>query len=191
VTRFAGTRRARAPSWLLTLPLAVFVLAVVLPVTVFAVATWLAGYQLQPVLSASMAPTYPVGSLLVVAPVDAAAVEPGMAITFDDPTDPGRLVTHRIIALAPGDAVAFITRGDANVIDDPFPVQARSVRGRALWHVPALGYAVDALRWPRGFLVLVVAPGLALAVGELVGWRRRRSVTSSHADASGTVVVGR
>jgi signal peptidase len=139
-----------------------------------------------------MAPTYPVGSLLVVAPVDAAAVEPGMAITFDDPSDAGRLVTHRVVALAPGDVVAFITRGDANVIDDPFPVPARSVRGRALWHVPALGYAVDALRWPRGFLVLVVAPGVALAIGELVAWRRRRSVAASPGSAaSGTVVVGR
>ena len=179
MTHPAGTRRARAPSWLLTLPLAVFVLAVVLPVTVFAVATWLAGYQLQPVLSASMAPTYPVGSLLVVAPIDASDVRPGMAVSFDDPAEPGRLVTHRVIALAPGESLAFVTRGDANVTDDPFPVPARSVHGRVQWSVPVLGHAVAALAWPRGFLLLVVLPAIALAAGELAGWRRRRgSVTA-------------
>jgi signal peptidase I len=48
----------------------------VLPFTTFAVASWLLGWQLQPVLSGSMEPTYPVGSLLVVGQVDPADVEP-------------------------------------------------------------------------------------------------------------------
>jgi signal peptidase len=159
----------RRGSWLVTLPLAVLVIAVVLPFTLFAVGTWLAGYRLQPVLSGSMAPTYPVGSLLVVSPIDASQVEPGMAVTFDDPADNGRIVTHRVISRAPGDTLAFVTRGDANATDDPFPVPARSVHGRVLWSVPGLGTVVDALAWPRGFLVLVVIPGLLLVALELRG----------------------
>lgn len=157
----------------MTLPLAVFVVAVVLPVTTFAVVTWLIGWQLQPVLSASMEPTYPVGSLVVVGPIQPSEVEPGMAITFDDPAAPGRLVTHRVTERLPGDAPLFRTQGDANTTPDPFPVTARAVRGQVLWHVPMLGHAVDALRWPRGFLLLVVLPGIALAVGEIRAWRRR------------------
>jgi signal peptidase I len=158
---------------LLTLPLAVLVVAVVLPFATFAVASWLMGWQLQPVLSASMTPTFPVGSLLVVGPIDPSEVRPGMAITFDDPGQPGRMVTHRVIATAPGERLAFETQGDASTHADPFPVPARSVRGEVLWHVPGLGHAVHALRWPTGFVLLVVLPGLALAFGELRAWRRR------------------
>jgi signal peptidase len=158
-------------SWLINLPLAVFVLAVVLPFTAFAVGTWLAGYRLQPVLSASMEPSLPVGSLLVVAPIDASAVEPGMNVTFEDPVVAGRVVTHRIVRLTPGDELAFVTKGDANAEADPFPVPARSIRGRVLWAVPGLGVPVDWLAWPRGFVILVVVPGLAL-VGLEVRSRR-------------------
>jgi signal peptidase len=170
----SGAVAGKRGSWLLTLPLAVVVVAVVLPFTAFAVGTWLAGYRLQPVLSGSMSPTYPVGSLLVVSPIDASAVEPGMAVTFDDPADPARIVTHRVISRVPGDTLAFVTRGDANATDDPFPVPARSIRGHVLWSVPGLGTVVDALAWPRGFILLVVVPGLILAAIELRGRLARR-----------------
>jgi signal peptidase I len=173
-------RYRRKLDGLLTLPLAVLVVAVVLPFTTFAVASWLMGWQLQPVLSASMTPTFPVGSLLVVGPIDPSEVRPGMAITFDDPGQPGRMVTHRVIATAPGERLAFETQGDASAHADPFPVPARSVRGEVLWHVPGLGHAVHALRWPTGFVLLVVVPGLALAVGEVRAWRRRAADRPMH-----------
>lgn len=41
------------------------------------------GYMPYVVLSGSMEPVYPVGSLIYVAPVDANSLEPGDAITFD------------------------------------------------------------------------------------------------------------
>jgi signal peptidase len=138
-----------------------------------------------------MAPTYPVGSLAVVGPVDPSDVRPGMAITFDDPAAPGRLVTHRVVGLAAGDAPAFRTRGDANWSDDPFPVPARLVRGRVLWHVPLLGHAVDALRWPTGFALLVVLPGLALAAGEVAALPRRRAARADGAAHADGLVAGR
>jgi len=172
-------RRGRDRNWLVTLPLAVLTLAVVLPVTVFFVASWLVGWRLQPVLSGSMEPTYPVGSLLVVQSIDASQVRPGMAVTFDDPGLPGRLVTHRVVAALPVEPAAFETQGDANRAPDPFPVPARSIRGHVLWHVPMLGFALDALAWPRGFVLLVLLPGLALLAGEILS-RRRRSAGSGH-----------
>jgi signal peptidase len=170
--------RAGRISWFIDLPLAVFVLAVVLPFTAFAVGTWLAGYRLQPVLSGSMEPALPVGSLLVVQPFDASRVEVGMAVTFEDPVVPGRIVTHRVVRRAPGKELAFVTRGDANAFEDPIPVPARSVRGLVLWAVPALGTAVDWLAWPRGFLLLVVFPAMTLvgleARGRLAPRGRRK-----------------
>jgi signal peptidase I len=174
VTTLSSGRTGPLPSWLLTLPLAAFVVAVALPFTTFAVGTWLAGFRLQPVLSASMSPTYPVGSLLVVGPIDAGIVESGMAVTFEDPAEAARTVAHRVVRQAPGEALAFVTRGDANATEDPFPVPARSIRGHVLWSVPSLGTVLDAVAWPRGFLILVVIPGSLLAATERRAWLRRR-----------------
>ena len=147
------------------------VVALLLPLATFLVAAWLLGWQLQSVQTGSMTPTYPVGSLVVVGQIDAGAVEPGMAITFEDPSHPGRVVTHRVERLAPGAALAFITHGDANAAADPIPVPARLVRGRVLWSVSYLGSLMDWLQWPRSFVLLVAVPAGFLAWLE---WRDRR-----------------
>ena len=93
-----------------------------------------------------------------------------MALVFEDPRGSGRLVTHRVVALAPCDALAYITQGDANATRDAAPVPARLVRGRVLWHVALLGTLMDWLQWPRSFVLLVLAPALLLAGLE---WRHR------------------
>jgi signal peptidase len=145
--------------------------AVVLPLTAFVVAAWLLGWQLQSVQTGSMAPIYPVGSLLVVAQIDAGDVSIGMAITFEDPGEPDRLVTHRVIGFAPSGGLQFLTQGDANASPDALPVPARLVHGRVLWSVRDLGTLMDWIQWPRSFLVLVVVPGALLLFG---AWRDRR-----------------
>lgn len=151
--------------------LGVVVVALLLPLTIFLVAIWLLGWQLQSVQSGSMSPTFSVGSLLVVGQVDPADVEPGMAITFEDPAAAGKLVTHRVVKVAPGQELAFVTKGDANAVADPVPVPARLVRGRVLWQVSQLGTLLDWLQWPRSFALLVVLPGIVLVWLE---WRARR-----------------
>lgn len=154
--------------------LAVLAVTILLPLATFLVAVWLFGGQLQAVLSGSMNPAFPQGSLIVMAPVDPTEIEPGMAITFLDPVRLDRLVTHRVVARAPGDALMFITQGDANATRDAAPVPARFVRGRVLWSVSHLGAALDWLQWPRGPIVLVGLPALLLLLAELGAWRRRR-----------------
>jgi signal peptidase len=128
-----------------------------------------------------MQPTYQIGSLLVVGQLDAAAVEPGMAIVFEDPAQAGRLVTHRVVAIAPGDTLQFWTRGDANATRDAVPVPARMVRGHVLWAVPHLGTVMEWLQWPRSFIVLVVVPAALLLLTEL---RRRRREPSQPSTAN-------
>lgn len=153
-----------------TAALAAVVVSLLLPLATFLVATWLLGWQLQHVLSGSMSPTYPVGSLLVVGQIDASDVRAGMPIAFDDPLEPGHLVTHRVVGPVPDDASAFHTRGDANTAVDPAAVPARLVRGKVLWSVSGLGAILDWLKWPNGFVLLVVVPGAILGAHEL--WRR-------------------
>lgn len=165
VLTFGGGR-----GWL-TAALAAVVVSLLLPLATFLVATWLLGFQLQAVLSGSMAPTYPVGSLLVVGPIDASDVRAGMPLVFEDPVEPGRIVTHRVVGDVPADASAFRTRGDANTSNDPVAIPARLVRGRVLWSVAGLGAVLEWLRWPNGFLLLVGAPAVLLALTELRGRR--------------------
>jgi signal peptidase len=150
--------------------LAALAVAVLLPLATFLVGVWLFGGQLQAVLSGSMAPAYPQGSLIVMAPIDASAVEVGMPVSFIDPADGGRVVTHRVTAVVAGPSLQFVTQGDANARPDPIPVPARSIRGRVLWSVTGLGTVVAWLQWPRGFLLLVVVP---LALLLVVEWRAR------------------
>ena len=158
----------------LTAALAAAVVALLLPLATFLVATWLLGWQLQAVLSGSMSPTYPVGSLLVVGQIDASDVRAGMPIVFEDPLEPGRLVTHRVVGPVPDDSSAFRTRGDANAALDPAAVPARLVRGKVLWSVSVLGGVLDWLKWPNAFILLVGVPGAILVASEL---RRRVSIT--------------
>jgi signal peptidase len=150
------------------------VLVTLVPLATFLVSVWLLGWQLVSVQTGSMSPTFPVGSLVVLGPLDPADVEVGMAIAFQDPVDPTRLVTHRVVAVAPGAELAFMTRGDANATTDPRPVPARFVRGQALWHVTFLGTVMDWLQWPRSFVLLVVAPSALLVFLELRSRRARR-----------------
>jgi signal peptidase len=161
--------RARPTGWWAAASV-VGVVSVAVPLATFLVAAWLMGWQLLAVESGSMEPTYPIGSLLVVAPADASWVRDGMPIVFDDPTIDGRLVAHRVVGRAPGEALQFWTQGDANAVRDPFPVPARLVRGHVLWAVPMIGRVVRLARSPSVFLLLVVAPAIAAGVGER--WRR-------------------
>ncbi len=157
--------------------LGVVVVAVLGPLVIFLTSCWLLGWQLMSVLTGSMAPTYPVGSLLVIGQIDAADVEAGMAIVFDDPGHPGRLMAHRVVAATAGTTVAFTTQGDANPSRDPDPVTARHVRGRVLWSVSQLGTGMEWLQWPRSFLVLVVLPLALLTYLELRGRAQGRLAT--------------
>lgn len=151
--------------------------ATLFPLAVFFVACWLLGWRLQPVLTGSMAPTYEVGSLMVVAPVDPSHVRVGTTIAFA-PVDAGdRLVSHRVIErLELADGIAFRTQGDANREPDAQVVPAERIRGRVRWHVVGLGGWLQWLQWPRGFFLLVVPPLAMLLAGELrQRWRTRGS----------------
>ena len=117
----------------LLVPAAAVCLAVLAPFALASLVLFLLGWHLQPILSASMRPSYPSGALVAVEPIDASQVRPGMVIVFVDPRQPGRLVAHRVVEQVSGDRLAFRTRGDANVVDDPFPVSAESVQGRVRW----------------------------------------------------------
>lgn len=162
-----------AGGWL-SATLAAIGVALLLPLTTFLVSAWLLGWQLVSVQTGSMAPTYAVGSLLVVEEVDPADVRAGTPLVFQDPGEPARLVTHRVVQVVSGSPPAFITKGDANATRDSLPVAPELVRGRVLWSVTHLGNVLDWLQWPRS-LVLIIVPAVLLAVQGRVERRRHTS----------------
>ena len=93
------------------------------------------------VLSGSMSPTYPPGTMVVARPRAADAIGVGTVITFQLASGQPEVATHRVVAVArhPDGRVRFQTRGDANNGPDPQWVRPEQVRG-ALWYaVPYLG----------------------------------------------------
>jgi signal peptidase len=123
-------------------------------------------YQAMTVLTGSMRPTIPEGSIVLAVPTAAADVRSGDVITFHIPVDDRRVVTHRVVeVLEGGEQPVIRTRGDAN--DAPDPWTARMGPG-PLWKVravvPSLGYGVNALRAPAIQRTCVLLLPLVLCV---------------------------
>jgi len=173
-------------------PLAAIVIVVVLPLASLFVGAWLSGWRVQVVETESMEPTVPAGSAIVVEPIDASDVRVGMPIAFADESRGGRMVTHRVVEIVdrPAGGQAFRTQGDANDSPDAQLVAGRAIRGRMRWPVPYLGSALRWLRWPFGFLALVVMPLVALVVAEALAYARRRLVRKRRQSTELPSVVG-
>jgi signal peptidase len=128
----------------------------------------LLGWTPQIVLSGSMEPALPVGSVVFTVPVDPESVRTGDVITFRNPDRPGTLVSHRVVGVERGPAgLAIKTKGDANPSEDQWAVGADDIVGRVRWHVPYLGYVTDFVRTPLGFLTVIAFPGAIIIFGEV------------------------
>jgi signal peptidase len=114
------------------------------------------------VLSGSMEPALHTGDVSVVrsiAPIDA---RPGDIVTFRDPDNAKRLITHRVRAMrVQGDAVVFRTRGDANNVSERWRVPASGEIGRVMYRIPKLGWVLSYAR-SKGLFVLLLGGALAL-----------------------------
>lgn len=124
------------------------------------------------VLSGSMTPTLPVGSVVVVRSQPAEQIRPGDVITFTDrsPDLPApRVVTHRVVAVEQGPGgLVFRTKGDANNTPDQRPTSAADVHGVLWYSVPFAGslraflISPTGLCYLAGVLLLMVAGHLLL-----------------------------
>jgi signal peptidase len=125
----------------------------------------LAGRQFYIVASGSMEPVITRGSLLVVRPADPAELKREDVITVIDPADPERVVSHRIMEVL-AEGRSFITRGDANNVDDPEPVPAANVIGKAEYAIPYAGYILDFAQSTKGLIIMILIPSLLIVVFE-------------------------
>lgn len=165
VVQGAARRTLRAA----TTAVAVLTLAVVLAaLAATAVVPRLTGATSLVVLTGSMAPGMPAGSVAVVRPVDPASLHVGDVVTYEV-AGGGALITHRVVGTGrdAAGALQLTTRGDAND-DDDLPVPAAAVRGQLWYSVPWVGYASDLLRGSVGGLPERVVAVLLAGAGLLV-----------------------
>ncbi|ALV42645.1 S26 family signal peptidase [Pseudarthrobacter sulfonivorans] len=122
-------------SWMLLLSIAALLIAMIgLP--------RVTGATPYTVLTGSMRPEMPPGSLVVSKPLEAGKLKVGDAITYQIRSGEPEVVTHRIISLSQtlGGETLFTTQGDANPGPDERPVNAAQIRGVVWYSIPLVGY---------------------------------------------------
>ncbi len=125
-----------------------FATVVALAVTATMVALFLSllvlrfvGLSAYVVMGGALEPLLPIGSLVLVAPIPSDAVRVGDLVTV---TLPDRILTHRVVAIDPGDAgEVFTLRGDVAAATDPVMIQPSPIIGKPWVAIPTLGYAVS------------------------------------------------
>ena len=136
----------------------------------------LVGMRSLTVLSGSMEPVLSTGDVVVEEVVRPQEVRVGDVITFTDPSDPNRRITHRVRSVRlDGSRARFTTKGDANDSVEKWETDTGGRLGRVVYRVPLVGFAFARLGDPRARLGLVVVPAALLALIELGRiWRPRR-----------------
>ncbi|MDQ3915602.1 MAG: signal peptidase I [Actinomycetota bacterium] len=139
-------------------------------------------YRTFTVLSGSMAPSIPTGSMIFDREVDAGELAPGDVVTFHPPGQADKLVSHRVVRVEKTEAGRFlVTRGDANGVLDDWRIPAEGRGLRYEFHVPYLGYVVGGLLTPVGRLIALTLAALwlgGLALWTI--WRPRKKPLPAH-----------
>ncbi len=164
---------------LLIAVLAIATLAIVIPA--------FAGGTALTVLTQSMEPTLPPGTLIVIRPTPTSEIRIGDVLTYQIRSDQPELLSHRVISRTTDTAgmTSFITRGDNNSLADALPVQPVQVRGTLWYSLPWLGYVNTFVGGQgRTLLVPIVAAALFayatyLVISSVLG-RTGRKRTSRH-----------
>ena len=131
-----------------------------------AVAPCFGTYQTLTVLTNSMRPGLPAGTMVIATPTSSLNVRRGDIIVYQAPIDDHRVVMHRVVGAWQRDrAVLIQTKGDANASPDPWLAR---ITGGTVWKiraaVPFAGSVIVALRSPTAHRLLVFVLPFLFAV---------------------------
>jgi signal peptidase len=157
----------------LILVLALAVVTIVLPALV--------GGRPLTVLTQSMEPTLPPGTLVVVRPADPASIQVGDVLTYQIESGKPAVISHRVTGktFSTNGGITFLTKGDNNDVADELPVQEVQIVGTIWYSVPLLGWVNNAVNGEGRQLIVPLA---VTALFGYAGWmvlstvleRRRR-----------------
>jgi signal peptidase len=143
------------------------------------------GFTFYNIVSGSMEPMIPTGSLIYAGHYKVEDLKKGDVITFQiKPSDQSKpvVVTHRIAEVIKTEKMnklpdgkekkiveyQFKTKGDANNKVDETILTTGNILGKYAWHIPKLGYVSSFAQQPTGFALLVLFPAAILIIWEIV-----------------------
>ncbi|WP_260852595.1 signal peptidase I [Curtobacterium pusillum] len=145
------------------------------------------------VLTQSMDPTLPPGTLLVVRPTPVDDIRIGDVVTYQITSGQPAVISHRVVSVASSSdgSRTFRLKGDNNALADPAPVTAAQVRGVVWYSLPDIGLVNQLVNGSRTWLIPAIA-GVLLAYGAVMvtigivsAARRRRSSMAGGRRSSG------
>ena len=146
------------------------------------------------VLTSSMEPGLPPGTLVIVRPVAADALRIGDVVTYQMVSGDATVVTHRILSLISSSdgSRSFIVQGDNNSAPDDDPVLAEQIQGRLWYAVPYVGYVNNLVNGAnRAWIIPVLTAALFGYAGFMVAGgvldrrrNRKRAVDSGAVDTA-------
>lgn len=168
--------------------------SVVLVVAATIVVPRLGGGTPYTILTGSMRPSLPPGTVVVVKPKPAEEIRTGDVITYQLKSGDPTAVTHRVVSVGVGGdgELRFVTQGDANDAADQNVVRPVQIKGVRWYSVPWIGYpalVVDAdIRQlvATGAVCLLLAYAVTMIGSDLRDRRRRRTGVETRAETGET-----
>lgn len=124
-----------------------------------------------------------VGDLIFVGPAEPDELQEGDVIAFMEENSTS-VTTHRIMEITENDLGerVFITKGDANNVEDQIPVTEDRVVGIYLSRIPKVGDFALFLQEPLGMILFIGVPLLAFIIYDII--RRQRMANKADAKTS-------
>lgn len=130
----------------------------------------LMGYEIYEVVSGSMEPEIPVGSVVYVKPTAPVELEPEDVIAF---WSGGTTVTHRVVQNRTVEG-ELVTKGDANKTEDLHTVPYDDVIGRVQRHFPMVGHLMSLYASTIGKVYVLCFAACGAMLNILAGRMRER-----------------
>lgn len=127
------------------------------------------GIRAFSVLSGSMEPTIPTGSLVIVR--DTGSYEVGDVLTVLPSGPNQKTITHRVDSIQTNEesgVTGYWLKGDANENVDREIISEGRVVGEVTFHVPYVGRLIGFAQSQTGFIVMIIMPATILAYNEIM-----------------------
>lgn len=148
--------------------LLIIVIVLCVPLTV----PRLFGYEVYTVISGSMEPAIPTGSLVYTKSIAPEDIKKDDVIAFYSSTDNGAIITHRVVKNQVVEG-QFVTKGDANQKEDAMPAAYSNLLGKVELSVPFMGQILSMVASAPGKIAAVCLIGLAVILHVAAGLLRR------------------
>ncbi|CUR54683.1 Signal peptidase I [metagenome] len=156
----------------------VVILGITAIITISVLIPRVAGATPYVILTGSMEPAMPPGTLVVAKPVDPEKIGVGTVVTYQLKSGEPTVVTHRVtqVGITSTGQYRLTTQGDANNTPDEKLVRPVQIRGERWYYVPYVGYVTNLVTGSQrhAFTVLAVIGLFGYAAWMFVGAARDR-----------------